>query len=334
MSKYVLIGIAGIVSILVILMTYVQRAALEPRVLHSNVLLLESGSSLRDFAEMIVLISDLESPIPIMTWVMITKRSSSLKAGEYKVSTGDSVEDIVAQVVAGKVIEHSVTFPEGFEFRDIIDRLNSAKSLFREEGDLSSELIKQEIGADHKGLEGLFFPDTYHYIRSDTPVSILRRANKVLKVKLHDAWSGKDNDLLLESPYELLILASIIEKEAVFAHEKPRISGVFVNRLKKNMRLQTDPTVIYGLGDEFTGGLTREHLRKDTPYNTYRRNGLPPTPISCPGWDSLFAAAHPEGHSLFYFVAKGDGTHHFSKTLEEHRQAVKTYQRRNEPKRQ
>ena len=311
---------------------YLQRTALEPRVLHSNVLLLESGSSLRDFAGMVALMSDLESAVPVMAWLMITGRSSSLKAGEYRVSTGDSIEEIVTQVVAGKVVEHSITFPEGFKFRDIIGRLNSAKPLFREEGDLSSKLIKQAISTDHELLEGLFFPDTYYYIRSDTPISILRRANKVLKVKLQDAWSGKDNDLLLKSPYELLILASIIEKEAVVAHEKPRISGVFVNRLQKNMRLQTDPSVIYGLGDEFTGGLTKEHLAKDTPYNTYRRDGLPPSPISCPGWDSLFAAAHPEEHDLFYFVAKGDGTHHFSKTFEEHRQAVKTYQRRNEPK--
>jgi len=311
---------------------YLQRTALEPRVLHSNVLLLESGSSLHDFAGMVALMSDLESPVPVMAWLMITGRSSSLKAGEYRVSTGDSIEEIVTQVVAGKVVEHSITFPEGFKFRDIIGRLNSAKPLFREEGDLSSKLIKQAIGTDHELLEGLFFPDTYYYIRSDTPISILRRANKVLKVKLQDAWSGKDNDLLLKSPYELLILASIIEKEAVVAHEKPRISGVFVNRLQKNMRLQTDPSVIYGLGDEFTGDLTKEHLAKDTPYNTYRRDGLPPSPISCPGWDSLFAAAHPEEHDLFYFVAKGDGTHHFSKTFEEHRQAVKTYQRRNEPK--
>jgi len=331
-SKHLLIGIAGVVSVLLIFVMYLQRTALEPRVLHSNVLLLESGSSLRDFAGMVALMSDLESPVPVMAWLMITGRSSSLKAGEYRVSTGDSIEEIVTQVVAGKVVEHSITFPEGFEFRDIIDRLNSAKPLFREEGDLSSKLIKQAISTDHELLEGLFFPDTYYYIRSDTPISILRRANKVLKVKLQDAWSGKDNDLLLKSPYELLILASIIEKEAVVAHEKPRISGVFVNRLQKNMRLQTDPSVIYGLGDEFTGGLTKEHLAKDTPYNTYRRDGLPPSPISCPGWDSLFAAAHPEEHDLFYFVAKGDGTHHFSKTFEEHRQAVKTYQRRNEPK--
>ena len=222
MSKYVLIGIAGVVSFMVILVTYLQRTALEPRVLHSNVLLLESGSSLRDFAELMVLISDLESPMPIMTWVMITGRSSSLKAGEYKVSTGDSVEDIVTHVVAGKVLEHSITFPEGFEFRDIINRLDTAKPLFREEGDLSLELIKQAIGTDHEVLEGLFFPDTYHYISSDTPVSILRRANKVLQVKLQDAWSGKDDGLLLKNPYELLVLASLIEMEAVVAHEKPK----------------------------------------------------------------------------------------------------------------
>jgi len=325
-SKYVLIGIAVVVSFMVILITHLQRTALEPRVLHSNVLLLKSGSSLLDFAKIMALISDLETPMPIITWVMITGRSSSLKAGEYKVSTGDSIEDIVTQVVEGKVLEHSVTFPEGFEFRDIISRLNSTKPLFREEGDLSSELIKQAIGTDHEVLEGLFFPDTYHYIRSDTPVSILRRANKVLQVKLQDAWSDKDDGLLLKNPYELLVLASLIEKEAGVAYEKRKISGVFANRLRKNMRLQTDPTVIYGLGDDFTGDLTKEHLAKDTPYNTYRRNGLPPTPISCPGWDSLFAAAHPEKHSLFYFVAKGDGTHYFSKTLKEHQQAVKTYQ--------
>ena len=322
------------VFILVIAMTYLQQAANEPRVLRSNVLLLETGSSLRDFSEMMTQLSDLEWPLPIMVWVMATGRSTSLKAGEYAISTGDSVEEIITQVVAGKVIEHSITFPEGFTLSDMIGRLDSVTSLYREERDLTSELIKQAIDTDHKVLEGLFFPDTYRYVRSDTPVSILQRANKNLTVKLQEAWSGKANGFLLKSTYELLILASIIEKEAVVAHEKPRISGVFINRLRENMRLQTDPTVIYGLGDEFTGALTREHLAKDTPYNTYTRNGLPPTPISCPGWTSLFAAAHPEEHNFFYFVAKGDGTHRFSKTLEEHQQAVKTYRRRNESKSQ
>ena len=334
MSKHVLISIAGVVFILVIAMTYLQQAANEPRVLRSNVLLLETGSSLRDFAEIMTQLSDLEWPLPIMVWVMATGRSTSLKAGEYAISTGDSVEEIITQVVAGKVIEHSITFPEGFTLSDMIGRLDSVTSLYREERDLTSELIKQAIDTDHKVLEGLFFPDTYRYVRSDTPVSILQRANKNLTVKLQEAWSGKANGFLLKSTYELLILASIIEKEAVVAHEKPRISGVFINRLRENMRLQTDPTVIYGLGDEFTGALTREHLAKDTPYNTYTRNGLPPTPISCPGWASLFAAAHPEEHNFFYFVAKGDGTHQFSKTFEEHQQAVKTYRRRNESKSQ
>ena len=334
MSKHVLISIAGVVFILVIAMTYLQQAANEPRVLRSNVLLLETGSSLRDFAEMMTQLSDLEWPLPIMVWVMATGRSTNLKAGEYAISTGDSVEEIITQVVAGKVIEHSITFPEGFTLSDMIGRLDSVTSLYREERDLTSELIKQAIDTDHKVLEGLFFPDTYRYVRSDTPVSILQRANKNLAVKLQEAWSGKANGFLLKSTYELLILASIIEKEAVVAHEKPRISGVFINRLRENMRLQTDPTVIYGLGDEFTGALTREHLAKDTPYNTYTRNGLPPTPISCPGWASLFAAAHPEEHNFFYFVAKGDGTHQFSKTFEEHQQAVKTYRRRNESKSQ
>ena len=334
MSKHVLISIAGVVFILVIAMTHLQQAANEPRVLRSNVLLLETGSSLRDFAEMMTQLSDLEWPLPIMVWVMATGRSTSLKAGEYAISTGDSVEEIITQVVAGKVIEHSITFPEGFTLSDMIGRLDSVTSLYREERDLTSELIKQAIDTDHKVLEGLFFPDTYRYVRSDTPVSILQRANKNLTVKLQEAWSGKANGFLLKSTYELLILASIIEKEAVVAHEKPRISGVFINRLRENMRLQTDPTVIYGLGDEFTGALTREHLAKDTPYNTYTRNGLPPTPISCPGWASLFAAAHPEEHNFFYFVAKGDGTHQFSKTFEEHQQAVKTYRRRNESKSQ
>ena len=322
------------VFILVIAMTYLQQAANEPRVLRSNVLLLETGSSLRDFAEMMTQLSDLEWPLPIMVWVMATGRSTSLKAGEYAISTGDSVEEIITQVVAGKVIEHSITFPEGFTLSDMIGRLDSVTSLYREERDLTSELIKQAIDTDHKVLEGLFFPDTYRYVRSDTPVSILQRANKNLTMKLQEAWSGKADGFLLKSTYELLILASIIEKEAVVAHEKPRISGVFINRLRENMRLQTDPTVIYGLGDEFTGALTREHLAKDTPYNTYTRNGLPPTPISCPGWASLFAAAHPEEHNFFYFVAKGDGTHQFSKTFEEHQQAVKTYRRRNESKSQ
>ena len=214
MSKHLLIGIAGVVSFLLIFVMYLQRTALEPRVLHSNVLLLESGSSLRDFAEMMTQISNLKSPIPIMTWVMITGRSSSLKAGEYMVSTGNSVEDIVTQVVAGKVIEHSITFPEGFEFRDIIDRLNSAKPLFREEGDLSSNLIKQAIGTDHELLEGLFFPDTYHYIRSDTPISILQRANKIL----------------IRCAVESVCGVKVESVRTVSVPQKPKRQGAFVGR--------------------------------------------------------------------------------------------------------
>jgi UPF0755 protein len=182
-----------------------------------------------------------------------------------------------------------------------------------------------DLGYPHP--EGLFFPDTYRFPRDTPDVELLRQAHELLMVRLNEAWSGRDPRGVLAEPYDGLILASIIERESALDRERPQIAGVFIRRLEQGMRLQTDPTVIYGLGESFDGNLTRRHLQSDTPYNTYVRKGLPPTPIALPGDSALQAMAHPEPGDALYFVAtgRGDGSHYFTATLEEHNAAVARY---------
>jgi UPF0755 protein len=191
---------------------------------------------------------------------------------------------------------------------------------------LSDQEILAAIGSDYGQPEGLFFPDTYHSVRGYSQLSMLARAYQAMEEKLGSAWSGRDHGLPLAGPYEALILASIIEKESGVDEERGRISGVLTNRLRQNMPLQVDPTVIYGLGSSFDGDLRSDHLKNDGPYNTYRRVGLPPTPISSPGFKSLQAAVRPTETKDMFFVARGDGRHEFSETLEEHHRAVRKHQ--------
>jgi UPF0755 protein len=182
------------------------------------------------------------------------------------------------------------------------------------------------LGLPAGHAEGLFFPDTYQFVRGDSDADILRRAYDRMQTMLNETWTGRDPGLPYATPYEVLIAASLIEKETGREEDRPIISQVFANRLMRKMRLQTDPTVIYGLGNEFDGNLTRVHLRQDTPYNTYVHRGLPPTPIALPGANSLHAAAHPKPGDYLFFVSRGDGTSHFSVSLDEHEQAVRRYQ--------
>jgi UPF0755 protein len=189
------------------------------------------------------------------------------------------------------------------------------------------EELAVALGLDYPNAEGWFFPDTYRFPRGTTDVEVLRVAHELMQRKLAEAWATRAADTTLADPYDALILASIVERESALASERPQVAGVFLRRLERNMRLQTDPTVIYGLGDEFDGNLTREHLATDTPYNTYVRKGLPPTPIALPGEGALHAAVHPDDGDTLYFVATGqdDGSHVFTATLEEHNAAVQRY---------
>jgi UPF0755 protein len=240
-----------------------------------------------------------------------------------------NLRELIDKLASGDREASEVTFVEGTRFRDmkkIISDLADMSPVILSKG--TDEILTQ-VGVDPKFAthpEGLFFPDTYQFDDGSTDLDLLKRAHSNMMQKLNDAWIRRDPNIPLKTPYDMLILASIIEKETGAAAERPTIASVFYNRMAINMRLQTDPTVIYGMGEEYQGNIRKKDLQTDTPYNTYTRHGLPPTPIALPGMGSLMAAARPAQTNLYYFVGKGDGTHHFSKTLEEHNRAVAKYQ--------
>lgn len=257
------------------------------------------------------------------------KITSKLKAGDYELHQGMTMPDLLAYFVSGKSRQFSITFPEGWNFKQILQTLAANPNLQHTlEGSTDFQTILDKLGANQKHPEGLFFPETYFFEKNSTDISLLKRAYDKMQVVLQQEWEQKQEDLPLQNAYQTLILASIVEKETAVASERPLIAGVFTRRLQKGMLLQTDPTVIYGMGDRYNGNIRRKDLKRATPYNTYVIKGLPPTPIAMPGQEAIHAALHPaEGKSL-YFVARGDGSHVFSATLREHNNAVNKYQKK------
>lgn len=245
------------------------------------------------------------------------------RSGEYRLEPGLKPRELLRQFAGGWVVQHRVTLIEGWTFRQVVAALGGHPVLERNLDPANpSQWPEQLVGLGIDQPEGWFLPETYAFTRGDSDLDILGRAHRAMREALALAWASRDDELPLETPYELLILASIIEKETSLEEERSQIAGVFVRRLRKGMKLQTDPTVIYGLGESFDGDIRRRDLRTDTPYNTYTRHGLPPTPIAMPGRASLLAAAHPAPGDALYFVANGEGGHTFSATLEEHQSAV------------
>jgi UPF0755 protein len=245
------------------------------------------------------------------------------RSGEYQLTAGMLPRQALEELASGRVIQYRLTLVEGWTFAQVAELLDRNEVLeHRFELADPHQLTAVLSALDLEHPEGWFLPETYHFTRGDSDLDILERAHRSMRTELDRAWASRDADLPLETPYELLILASIIEKETGLEEERENIAGVFTRRLKKGMRLQTDPTVIYGLGDGFDGDIRRRDLQTDTPYNTYTRHGLPPTPIAMPGRASLQAAAHPADGETLYFVADGNGGHTFSVTLEEHQAAV------------
>lgn len=267
------------------------------------------------------------SPIWFKVMAYQLKLAGRLQAGEYELKQGATMPNVLQQLAEGKVKQYSLTFPEGWCFKDMLALLNSAPNLQHTLSTLEPNAILQALGLnDTTTAEGWFFPATYSYTKDMTDAAILKRAYQKQREVLAQEWENKQADLPLANPYQALILASIIEKETADATERTQIAGVFVRRLQKGMLLQTDPTVIYGMGAAYHGNIRRKDLTTATPYNTYMVAGLPPTPIAMPGREAIHAALHPaEGKSL-YFVAKGEGKHEFSETLEAHTLAVKKYQ--------
>ncbi len=290
--------------------------------------ILKPGTSLQSLANDLEQKRYINNSIYFRILARWTNQGNKIKAGEYHIPQGTTPTQLLDQLVSGQVTTYNITLVEGLNFRQMLELVKSHTALSHTLEGLSDAQIMEKLG--YKGIhpEGRFLADTYNFPKGTTDISLLKRAYSAMEELLNKEWQNRDKSIPFTDPYQALILASIVEKETALPKERPEIAGVFIRRLNKNMRLQTDPAVIYGMGDKYDGNIRRQDLKTDTPYNTYTRGGLTPTPICMPGKDAIRAALHPAPGSSLYFVAKnqGDGSHHFSETLEQHNQAVRKYQ--------
>jgi UPF0755 protein len=288
------------------------------------------GASLRSVARELHQRGILDQPQVWVGAARVMGKAGSLKAGEYALNPGLTPLQVLQVLSSGQVILHAITFVEGSTFADMLEQLKSHSAVLADYSMRDAETIMRAVGKADVYPEGQFFPDTYHFPRNTPDLEILKMASQRMSTELAKAWSNRAPELPLAGPYEALILASIVEKETALDRERPLVAGVFVERLRRGMRLQTDPTVIYGIGATYDGNIRRSDLLRDTPYNTYTRAGLTPTPIALPGLESLHAAVRPEMSGKIFFVATGepDGSHYFSATLAEHDAAVRRYLQR------
>ncbi len=269
----------------------------------------------------------LQRPEVFRLYARFSGRATEIHAGEYHIEAGVTPAQLLEKFVAGDVLLYSLTIIEGWNVRELLQAMAKHPEISMTMSDEDWPAVLEKLGSEYAHPEGLFLPETYRFPSGITDVDLLRQAYRLMQLTLAEEWQQRAQDLPLASPYEALILASIVEKETGRADERARIAGVFVRRLQTSMRLQTDPTVIYGVGKAFDGNLTRRHLRTDTEYNTYTRHGLPPTPIALPGRAAIHAALQPTDGNEVFFVATGlgDGSHKFSVTKDEHDAAVREY---------
>ena len=283
-------------------------------------------SGLKSIANQLVEQGVLNRAWPFVLLAKISGKETYLQAGDYTLNKNITPYQLMLSLNHGKATQGNITFIEGKTFKQMRENLAKNDAIEATTTQLSDAQVIQSLGNGENHAEGLFFPDTFYFDRGTTDKVILKRSYAIMQTKLDAAWQNRAPDLPYKNSYEALIMASIVEKETGKASERPMIAGVFLNRLRIGMRLQTDPTVIYGMGETYNGNIRRKDLLKDTIYNTYTRYGLPPTPIAMPGLASINAALHPESTKSLYFVGKGDGSHAFSATLNEHNRAVAKYQ--------
>ncbi len=284
------------------------------------------GATLAGVARELTANGVLAHPAWLTLYARARRADRAIKAGSYEIVDGVNLPQLLAKLTQGDVAQTSITITEGSTFADLKRALREHPGVVNTVLDLPDREIAARLAVDSPALEGQFFPDTYYFAQHTVDVQLLKRLHAALDARLTRAWDARATDLPLKTPYEALILASIVEKETGTRTDRPLVASVFVNRLRQGMRLQTDPTVIYGLGPAFDGNLRKRDLEADTPYNTYTRDGLPPTPIALPSQASLDAVMHPSPTRYLYFVARGDGTSKFSETLTEHNRAVARYQ--------
>lgn len=287
-----------------------------------SVFQIQAGSSLGQISRELQSKNVIRYPRLLALWARLKGQSGSIQQGEYQIADGDSPADLLAKMVVGKTIQYRVTLVEGWTFQQALAAIQSSEKISIELAGIEPSEIAKKIGLPYDHPEGALFPDTYFYSAGSSDTEILRRASEQLQKVLEQQWQTRLGALPYDSPYQALIMASIIEKESAASSERGNIAGVFIRRLELGMRLQSDPTVIYGMGTDYQGDIRRKDLQTTTPYNTYRVNGLPPTPIALAGEESIRASLHPEPGEYLYFVSQGDGTHYFSTNLEEHNAAV------------
>lgn len=284
------------------------------------------GESLRHVAQQFAQQGLLVHGWDLIAYARLHEAAGGLRAGEYQVEPGTTVAGLLALLRSGKVVMHSLTLVDGWTFKQVLATVEQEPNLTHTLANLSQAEVAAKLGIQGDSVEGQIMPDTYQFPRGTSDVAFLKRAHEALQQALDAAWEQRAQDLPYRDAYDALVMASVVEKETGQAAERAKIAGVFVRRLQKGMKLQSDPTVIYGLGDAYDGDITLKDLRTDTPYNSYTRHGLPPTPICMPGRPAIEAALHPEAGNALYFVARGDGTHVFSATLKEQNAAVEKYQ--------
>jgi UPF0755 protein len=327
----ILMFVAGVLSLAFFIYTFNNWLNQPLASTQEKVVRINAGDSLSKLSYRLEKDKILTHPRWLILYAKITNQTG-LEVGEYKLPAQASPKLLLETLREGEVISYTVTLVEGKTFKDFMRVLSEQEQLEHSLKDKSFDEIKSllKLTIDHP--EGWFYPDTYKYITGSTDADILLRAHNKMQSVLKEEWEKRAKDLPYKNAYEALIMASIIEKETGVTYERPEIAGVFVRRLNKGMRLQTDPTIIYGLGDSYTGNIRRKHLTQKTPYNTYVINGLPPTPIAMPATAAINAALNPADGKTLYFVAKGDGSHQFSETLAQHNSAVQEYQIKNKVK--
>lgn len=316
-----------------------QNALHLPVVYKSSIVTIEKGDSFNQITDKLVAQKLTIKPFWFRVIALKDNAMTKIKTGEYELSPGLNIPEILDLFVHGKVKQYAITFPEGWSYKEIRQEIDKNPYLEHTLNNTTFETLITQLNGDSKppeisnpssitSLEGLLFPDTYFFEKHMSDVSLLKRAYDKMQQVLQQEWQARAEGLPLKTPYEALILASIVEKETGEKSERPQIAGVFVRRLQQGILLQTDPTVIYGMGDSYQGDIRSKDLIAPTPYNTYVISGLPPTPIAMPGRDAIHSALHPENGDSLYFVAKGDGTHVFSASIKEHNAAVDNFQRK------
>ncbi len=320
----VIIGVIAVLSFAAYLAYYAKSPLNIPSA--SQDVSIKANSGLSSIANQLVEQGVIKNKLLFIVLARLMGKEASLQAGEYTLNANVTPYELLLSLISGKTTQAKITFIEGKTFKDMLASLEKNPAVTNTVQQLSYADIMALINPEQSHPEGMFFPDTYYFDRGTKDIVLLKRAHEIMTTKLEQAWQGREQGLPYKNSYEALIMASIVEKETGMASERPMIAGVFVNRMRIGMKLQTDPTVIYGMGDGFDGNIRRKDLRKDTNYNTYTRYGLPPTPIAMPSMAAIDAALHPAKTKALYFVGKGDGSHAFSNSLVDHNRAVAKYQ--------